>query len=139
MCLRVDKSVRITQDKVWKVLRVTPRGLESVIYVFDWRPGWNVQHHYGPMSNDAMIRSGLHVFLNKEDAVTYRDRLKQNMPEEQNIHKGVFAVVELTFNWSDVIGVGKHAGEPIEQAVFKRLYLSQEEYNRAIEGNYVPD
>jgi len=121
MCLIRDDSVKITGTSVWKVLIHRFSGLESIYREHTWKPGWNnayLRHE----ERGILVNWGFHVFLNKEDAVL---ECKSHAAMRQADY---FRVVEFTFNRADLIATGYHDKAKIPQAVFKSLYLSDEEY-----------
>lgn len=88
-------------------------GLFSEIFHYAWKPGWNVTD-LQPEALEKVVNYGFHVHLQRPEPIFSSD-----------------AIVEFTFEKSDLIAVGYHSETGERQAVFKRLHLSEEEYNRA--------
>jgi len=119
MCLLRDDSVKITGDRVWKLLTIKKGKISSTIHNFTWQPGLNTAHGRYFKTRDGLVREGFHVYLNKSDAEW--QKCFASTP--------VF-LVSFSFNLNDLIATGY--GDSVKQAVFKRLLLSKEEYNRVL-------
>jgi len=75
---------------------------------------------------DDLVSFGFHAYINKSDAVNYCKILSIRYPAIK------FVVAEFTFNTADLIATGVHEHNKTEEAVFKRLHLAQEEYQRVL-------
>lgn len=134
MCLIRDDSIKITGDRVWKVLMIrslptvrnfsSKKTVESIIRDYHWKKGWNEAYIPQPESS-KIIRYGFHVYLKKEDAERYYKKYLGHPYFK-------FAAVEFTFDLKDLIATGRHEDHGTEEAVFKRLHLTEEEYKRVL-------
>lgn len=100
---------------VYKVLVNNDGILTSPYYSTQYLPGWIKSDSKAKLQSQDYreINKGIHAFLNKEDA------------ELASYYNRVF--VKVTANLEDLICVGDNC------AVFKQVYFSQKEYERAVE------
>jgi hypothetical protein len=89
---------------------------------FEYKVGETIAKTYvraklGTCRDNVDVNHGLHVFLDKREAEKYATR-------------GGLIVVPLTAEIKDCTAIGKYGDD--DSAVFKKLTLSQKEYDRAI-------
>lgn len=102
---------------VYKVLVNNNGILISPYYYTQYLPGWIKSNSRAKLQSKDLreINKGIHVFINKKSA------------ELLASYGRVY--VKMTANLEDLICVGDN------DAVFKKVYLSQKEYERAVEEN----
>ena len=124
MCLVRNDSVKITGNRVWKILWVNLNGVSSIFYPHMWKPGWHLCHYYD-LNAGTFVHNGFHTYLNKEDAENTLNKIKSFY----SISSKCLSTVEFTFDLKDLVATGLGQFDHTKQAVFKRLHLSQEEYD----------
>jgi len=124
VCLVRNDSVKITEARVWKVLWVDLNGLSSIFYPHIWKPGWQFCTYYD-LNEGAFVHYGFHTYINEEDAEDELNKIKSFY----SISSKCLSTVEFTFDLKDLVATGLGQFDHTKQAVFKRLHLSQEEYD----------
>jgi len=122
MCLYIDDKVEIKfNDEGWiwgtKMVINQNNVVFSPFYTyFIWQPGWNIsQDHSPPPNENGVINSGIHVYLDHTN------------------EKQIFSMLicRVKCYKEDLIGVG-HDYVGNKCAVFKRVWMDEEEYNSII-------
>ena len=120
-----NKFLEKKRIKVYKGLVITKkREKKELISPYEgwpYAPGVIVADVCGQrITESCPISYGIHVYLSKKSCLDFAE-------------KRDYTVVEFTANIEDLLGVGTFDNEgPSDNAVFKQVYLSEEEYKRVI-------
>jgi len=117
-----NDSVKITGDRVWKILKIRWNSLKSIHHKFIWKKGWNLCPDICS-NQDIFVMYGFHVYLEK--------------PSDDRALSFDGVIAEFEFDLKDLIATGYHDFSNLKQAVFKRLKLDKKEYARIMESSHV--
>lgn len=106
-----------------KRMYYTKPGLISQFYQFVWKRGWNVSNrpttNLGYTFEPTQIGCGIHVFLNKKDAIARRAKSYGQV------------VIRVKCYAEDFVAAGNDNGNLIKSAVFTKVKLEPDEWMKA--------
>ena len=106
----------------YKVLEVVPgSGLFGPYRDLQYHAGWNKSNSKRRFAAryDTVIRNGIHVCITEHGAA--------NMIDGLSWRTGFYKIVKVICYMDDLLGV-----EDVNEAVFKKVYLSKREYEKAM-------
>jgi hypothetical protein len=126
--LRVGKANRRKTFYAYKILSLKRNNdnfrLTSLVYDYTWKPGINIARMSKGREISKKYRyiykinnSGIHVYLNKGDAIKY-------------LNRGTCFVVKVLCRYEDVLAVENNYIK--NQAVLTKVILTKKEYNRIL-------
>ncbi len=119
MCLTLAKEVEDQLPEEFVVYKLLRKNW-SIWYLYEYKAGWNYPDTQIFLTKGNLEGGGLHVFLDKKDAIHWLEEL--NDAESDN-HR----IVEIKVKKENLIAAGYWENSIIPTAAFNKLFLEEDQ------------